>query len=351
MDTATGDHELQFSIKAAIAREQWKRFRANFERTRRSAIERGVFPAAHLSATAPAAASRSRSSPAKPPRCRRAFELRVQGVPLAAIGRRFGWSHSTARQILANEAYLGVIRHGGFRNENAHDAIVSRDLFDAANAARTVQAAPPGETTRDRLLVGLARCQGCGRTLKTVRRKRADGSYVVSYFCKDAASEPCPDRAYVHADELDAFAEEWFTEAIRTVPRMVDVVAVGVELDQAQQALAHAEEQLRRYVEDIVIEDAAVAQRGVDAHERRVAEARERVRHLAARLPRLPAGGPLWTLWENFGALERREVLAGFVERVEVARGASSDLPGHVRILWADGTIARDEQRVRVAAA
>jgi DNA invertase Pin-like site-specific DNA recombinase len=42
LDTATGDHEMLFSIKAAVAREQWKRHRANWERARRNAIDRGV---------------------------------------------------------------------------------------------------------------------------------------------------------------------------------------------------------------------------------------------------------------------------------------------------------------------
>jgi hypothetical protein len=78
----------------------------------------------------------------------------------------------------------------------------------------------------------LARCAGCGHTLKTVRAPRAHGRYVVSYYCKDAASASCPERAYVHADELDAFVEQWFTEAISTVPRMVDIVSVGVELEK-----------------------------------------------------------------------------------------------------------------------
>jgi hypothetical protein len=32
LDTATGDHEMLFTIKAAIARDQWKRHRANWER-------------------------------------------------------------------------------------------------------------------------------------------------------------------------------------------------------------------------------------------------------------------------------------------------------------------------------
>ena len=44
LDTASGDHEMIFSIKAAIARDQWKRHRANWERARRASVERKVFP-------------------------------------------------------------------------------------------------------------------------------------------------------------------------------------------------------------------------------------------------------------------------------------------------------------------
>src|SRR5262245_60981390 len=39
---------------------------------------------------------------------REAFALRVAGEPFAAIGRRFGWSHSTTRQRLMNPMYMGV---------------------------------------------------------------------------------------------------------------------------------------------------------------------------------------------------------------------------------------------------
>jgi hypothetical protein len=77
----------------------------------------------------------------------------------------------------------------------------------------------------------------------------------------------------------------------------------------------------------------------------------EKVRHLSARLTRIPAGGPLSALWSNFDPAERREVLSGFVDRVEVSRGAGGNLVDNVRIVWSDGTIADDEAGVRVAAA
>jgi hypothetical protein len=83
-----------------------------------------------------------------------------------------------------------------------------------------------------------------------------------------------------------------------------------------------------------------------------VDEAVEKVGHLSARLTRIPAGGAFSTLWGDFDASERRDVLGGFIDRIEVSRGAGSDpLADHVRIIWSDGTIANDEAGVRVAAA
>src|SRR5713101_7810968 len=48
IDTASGDHELLFSIKAAIARDQWKRYRTNWVNARRNAIERGIHPSTYV---------------------------------------------------------------------------------------------------------------------------------------------------------------------------------------------------------------------------------------------------------------------------------------------------------------
>jgi DNA invertase Pin-like site-specific DNA recombinase len=356
LDTASGDHEMLFTIKAAIAREQWKRYRANWERARRSSIEKGVPTGKAATGYRKRQGEGLEVAPHEARKVEQAFQLRAAGVPFAEIGRRLGWGHSTTRQILANEVYLGVTRHGAFRKEGAHPAIVSRELFDAVQASRTVQAVPVGDTTRDRSLIGLARCAGCGKTLKVVRRKRADGTYVVSYFCKNAATDPCPERAFVHADQLEAFVSDWFEGTLADVPRMVDVVAAGRDLQAAQVELDKRKRELASYVETADAMDAVLFRHGLEARQGRVTEAEERVRHLSASLTRIPAGGSLAALWDGFDALERRTALAGFLDRIEIARGASSDLAGHVRIHWQDGTlafpqVAHDEERVRVAAA
>jgi len=179
---------------------------------------------------------------------------------------------------------------------------------------------------------------------------------VDAYYCKNAASEPCPERAYVHAVELDAFVAEWFAWVLEGEPRMIDVVAAARDLEEAQAEQTKAEGELYAYVEAASALDGALFQRGVEARQTRVDRARARVRELSARITRLPAGGVLADLWHEFGPAERRDVLAGFLGRVEVSRGASGDLTSHVRISWSDGTladldVANDRQRIRVAAA
>lgn len=350
LDLFAANGKLVADVLAAVA--EWERTRRgdDWEAARRNAIERGV-PNGR-----PPIGYRKRpdgrfEADESADNVREAFRLRADGVAFANIGRRFGWSHSTVRQMLGNDTYLGVARAGRYVNEHAHPALVDRALFDAVQAARTSQPVPAGQTTKDRLLVGIARCAGCGKTLKVLRRRRADESHVVSYYCKDAASVPCRDRAYVHADELDGFVQEWFEGTLRTVPRMVDVVARGRELERAQAEQATAEAELHGYVENASTLDPALFTRGLNVRQERAEKARERVRQLSGRLARIPAGGTLHKLWDTFGPLERRDVLAAFVDRVDVRRGASGDLAGHVRILWADGTVAQDEESVRVAAA
>ena len=355
LDLHSPNGELVANVLGSVAQWERKRRADDWQVARRNAVERGIPNGRAPFGYRKRPDGRLEVDEKEATIVRAAFRRRAAGEPFASIGRDYGWSHSTARQLLANPAYLGVARAGPFVNERAHPPIVSRTEFDAANAARTVRPVPPGETTRGRLLVGLARCAGCGRTLKVVRRRRADRSPVDAYYCKDAASEACPERAYVHAEALDELVATWFADALRRTPRMVDVVAAERKLEEAQEAHVAAERELHAFVEAASALDASLFHRGVDARQARVDAAREAVRDLLGRVSRLPAGGVLSDLWDGFDAVERREVLGGFVGAVEVRLGAACDILGHVRISWADGSVAlpvsHDEERVRVAAA
>jgi site-specific DNA recombinase len=351
LDLHSPNGELVANLVGSVAQWERKRRRDDWAVAQRNAIARGVPNGRAPVGYRKRPDRRLEIDETGAAKVRDAFRRRAAGEPFAAIGRGYGWSHSTTRQLLTNVVYLGVARSGPNVNEAAHPALVSEAEFRAANAVRTLSSTATGDLTRDRLLQGLARCAGCGRTLKVVHRKRADGSRVTAYYCKDAASEPCPERAYVHADDLDAYVAEFFAQALSRERHLIDVVAAGRDLEEGQLEHETARAELNAYVENASALDPALFQRGLDARQRRLDETQERVSGLAARVSRIPVGGSLPTLWERFSVNERRGVLAGFIGRVIVSRGASSDLAGHVAIEWLDGTVADDEEGVRVAAA
>lgn len=350
-DSAQPMAKGMLGLLAGMAEEELEARRQVWDESRRRSVERGVPNGRAPFGYRKRPDGRLEVVERETAKVREAFRLRAEGMSFSEIGRRCGWSHSTCRQVLSNVAYLGVARSGAYVNENAHPAIVTRELWGAAQAGRTRTPAATGALTAERLLQGLARCAGCGRTLKIVHRQRSDGTRVSSYFCKNTASEECLSRAYVHADELDGFVADWFARALETAPRMVDVVRAGRDLECAQTEQAAAEEQLYAYAESADAMDKTLFQRGLAARQRRVDDVRAQVAQLAARLSSIPAGGRLIALWERFEPAERREVLAGFLGRVTVERGASANLAPHVVIAWADGSVAHDEGRVRVAAA
>ncbi len=355
LDLRSPNGELVANVLGSVAQWERKRRADDWDTARRNSVARGI-----PNGRAPVGYSKRPDGrlevvESEARIVRDAFRQRAAGTPFAAIGRQHGWAHSTCRQIIGNEAYLGVARSGGYRSENAHPPIVTRQEWDAAHAARTTRPVPDGATTSGRLVKGIARCAGCGRTLKVVNRTRVDGSRVPAYFCKDAASTPCPERAFVRADALDTFVEEWFSGALATTPRMVDVVAAARDLEDAQSEQASVEAELYAFVESASALDAVLFQRGVSARQAKVDDARARVTELSGRVRQLPAGGALIDLWDTFSRDERRDVLGGFVGAVRVRRGASDDLAANVRVEWSDGTVALevadDKQRVRVAAA
>jgi DNA invertase Pin-like site-specific DNA recombinase len=301
---------------------------------------------------------------------REAFHRKAAGASYAAVARFLtetglrppsreadvdGWSHSTVRQMLLNETYLGVVWHGEYRNENAHEAIVTRAEFDAARVGRCA-ARPTGKTSDGALLVGVARCAGCGRTLRVRTRTRKDGSVVRAYYCVDAASETCADRAYVHVDKLDAHVEAFFLDALRADGRYAEAVEAEEQTVEARRLVEEAERELHAFVTTATALDAAYFSAGVEARQGRLDMARAALAEATSRTKRIgPVGGNLVDLYEGLDATARRKVLGGYLDRVVVRRGAGraglAGLAGHVQIVWYGNVVAdRPEDAVATLA-
>jgi len=214
IDTATGDHELIFTIKAAIARDQWKRHRANWQKARRNAIERGV----HIG-VAPAGYSTRTDRTLEPnehaPVIRRAFELRAAGASWTQVAAHLtdagvstswdgrerngkkvdgkAWGLRAAATLLQNDVYLGGVHSGEFVKEDAHEPIVSRALFASVQAKKETRASTLGER-QPRLLTGLVYCASCGGRMTTDWLKRPNDGRYYFYRCRNVGKGRCPAR-------------------------------------------------------------------------------------------------------------------------------------------------------------
>ena len=118
IDTDQPGSELTLDIMAAIARQQWRRYRDNWDGAKRNAVERGIHPTPH----APFGYRRKPDRVLEPDpdvadHVRTLFRLRAHGASwrdlcehLEAHGlrppRSERWTITSVRQVVRNRAYL-----------------------------------------------------------------------------------------------------------------------------------------------------------------------------------------------------------------------------------------------------
>ena len=268
LDTATGDHEMLFTIKAAIAREQWKRYRDNWENARRSTVADGVMPgAAPLGYTASVIGTSNKGLPIHGPLVpndhapvvEEAFVMRAKGASLNDVARHLtasgaktahgnDWSRASARHVLENEVYLGIVRHGEFVNKKAHPALVTPAQFRAANRKKGRRLS--GERGDGRLLGnGLCRCGTCGKCLcyGSTTAKRADGTSKRYEFLR-CINPNCGRGATISIDKIEPYL---LREAFERLPELATPSTHDAEikdLESRAEALAFEVETIQAQV-------------------------------------------------------------------------------------------------------
>src|SRR5262249_5032940 len=154
------------------------------------------------------------------------------------------WSKTGVAGIVKNPAYLGQARGGSAVKENAHEPLVSRAEFDAAQSTRkSLFAQRDGSVASRAMLGGLVRCAGCGHTLKiTGNTDRKSGERYPIYYCTGRyASGPCPARATVRASLLDSLVENQILLALHAEGGFVaQAIAASEAVEAANRAVAEA---------------------------------------------------------------------------------------------------------------
>lgn len=344
-DGSTPMGRFAIGILTLIAELELERIRENWASAVASAVERGV----HISARTPTGYRRAKGKrlvvdePAASA-VQEVFRRRAVGeswTSLASYLEEQGvrsasgqpcWSKTGVAGLVKNPVYLGQARSGSVVNERAHEPIVTRAEFDAAQSAtKSLLQARTGSLAEQAMLGGLARCAGCGHTLKiTGSTDRKRGIRYPIYYCSGRfATGPCTSRACARASLLDAHVEEQVLRALTADGGVLaQAVTASQTIEAAAAAVTEAEHELELFVnnprlltvlgESRFVEGVETRQAALD--ETRNALARLRQQHsLAAEL----ADGDLLRAWPTLAIREKRRLMYGLLDRVTVQRATS----------------------------
>ena len=126
---------------------------------------------------------------------RRMFELVSKGFSLSKVAKEVNSLDSTIKRRIRNRIYLGEVKFGGEWYKGKHEAIVSTELFELANAKMDARE-PRTAFKRLYLLSGLIICGKCGNAVTAYesRSKHNGKEYRRAYY-------RCNSRSYRYKKE------------------------------------------------------------------------------------------------------------------------------------------------------
>jgi site-specific DNA recombinase len=239
------------------------------------------------------------------------------------------WSKVGVSGLIKNPAYLGQARGGKVVKENAHEALVTRAEFDAAQSTKKSLLKPrDGSLATKAMLGGIVRCAGCGHTLKiTGNTDRRTGERYPIYYCSGQfATGPCPAKAGVRASILDAHVDQRVYEALSANDGLLaQAVSASEKIEAAGRELADAEHELEQYVNNPKLLTLLGEQRffeGAETRQQALDEARGKVAQLRQQsaLATEIADGDIVKAWPTLDVQEKRRLLKGLLDKVIVTR-------------------------------
>jgi site-specific DNA recombinase len=343
-DGSTPMGRFAIGILTLIAELELERIKESWTAAVRSAVERGV----HISARPPTGYRRDQNGkliPVEPAgsAVREVFRRRALGASWSELARYLDeqgvhpptgnphWSKVGVSGLVKNPVYLGQARSGTIVNENAHEPLVTRAEFDGAQSVKkSLLPHRDGSLASQAMLGGLARCAGCGHTLKiTGNTDRKSGERYPIYYCTGRyASGLCPARATVRASLVDLYVEQQVLHALQEEDGLLaQAVDASEAIETAARAVAEAEHELDLFVNNPKLLTLLGEQRfidGVETRQRALDEARQTLAGLRQQssLASELADGDLLAAWPTLSTHEKRRLLHGLLDRVIVKRAS-----------------------------
>lgn len=262
------------------------------------------------------------------------------------------WKHKhTVYTCLALRTYLGESNYGDVCVPDTHEAIISKEVFDRAQAIRgTREGKHKGSERSGHLLTGFVWCADCGARCSCILRGVHQDRYYVCYSRQKTnptmVRDPnCPSRAW-HKDDLEAVVDF----EIRSL--IFDQAALGRLIRRKENRVLEPEdhgEAIRRQISaldaqiDRVMDLYQVGTIPVELLNERIKKLHEEREQLSASLADEAAAAAdgmeveaarayldtLADVWDRADISQKREILSVLVDRVWI----SSD--DTVKIDWA----------------
>ena len=362
-DTSTSMGRFGCDLVLRIGQLYREQISEQWDDAKRKAVERGIHPTAHV----PFGYTREpgkgmEPDPATADHVRSLFRLRSQraswrelcehlegeGV-LSPRGNR--WTATSVRQIVMNRAYLGEARMGDHVNPSAHEPLVSRSRWNAAQIPQPVRSRRGTEGAR---LAGFLFCASCGgrltpelpgERLREREGKRPTIERGCGYYkCRSrnaVANVGCTARGLARMNDLDAFVVDAF---LRRYEQQFDDEPESPETGHLRERLTTAEDALQTLVGDPLSLAALPSGRRTEVlanAQREVDRAREELE--AVEVAHETSVLNVWSLSDLFtpedfreaSVPDQRRLLSLGIDRVVVAKGGR-ELGDRVRIVWAD---------------
>lgn len=333
VDAGTPSGRMTRNFMFAIAQAEREETAAGFEKAKEDAIARGVWTAPHVPfGFEKDPERRLRPHPTEAPILAEAIRRRASGGVTWRALRDYihveserSFTISSVRSMVRSRVALGEIRQGRHVNSSAHEPIIDRATWEAAQVE---QPKPPRGDRGAALLGGLIRCAGCSRTVSSRFRNGAR-----SYMCRKYHSAgDCAAPASANAELEDLVVRTLFAHARRLSYTASERTAV---VEEAGRRLDAAEAELTLYQETARLSEVG-AEHFEAGMRSRVAEVDAARRGLAAAQLAAPRvlPGTLAEVWPSLNVVERRQVL----------RSSFS-------VVWLRRDGVRIEDRVRLVAA
>jgi DNA invertase Pin-like site-specific DNA recombinase len=339
-DGSTPMGRFAIGILTLIAELELERIKESWSAAVREAVGRGV----HISARPPAGYRRDDSGrlvveDGAAEAIREAFRRRALGASYSELARFLEeqgllpstgnphWSGTGIAGLLRNRVYLGEARSGSVVNREAHEPIVTQAEFDAAQGQRTLLGAAEQSLSAKALLKGIVRCAGCGHTLKIAGSfDSLLGRRVPNYYCVGRyAKGHCPARASISAAKLDPYVEAQVLAALGAEGGpLAQPVDASERIEQAARRIHDAEHELDLYLSGELV--SVIGQerflQGLESRQQLLEQAQAELTQLRSQtaLTEELTSGDLLTAWPELDVREKRQLLHGLLERVEVTR-------------------------------